>query len=84
MKKIKFSFILSRMSATPSKKLSQCFTKKSWRKEFYLAKKNNFNFIEYFEERKLNKQNPIWANKKLNEINQLVKKKVLTNYSFLL
>ena len=70
------------MTATPSKKILQYFPKKSWRKEFYYAKKNNFDFIEYFGERKFNKQNPIWHNKKLNEINQLVKKNNLLNYSF--
>lgn len=47
-----------------------------------MPKKNNFDFIEYFGERKFNKQNPIWHKKKLNEINQLVKKNNLLNYSF--
>ncbi len=82
MKNIKFGFIQGRMTVTPSKKILQYFPKKNWRKEFYYAKKNNFNFIEYFGERKLNKANPIWSYKKLNEINRLVKKNNLFNYSF--
>ena len=82
MKKAKFGFIQGRMTITPSKKILQYFPKKNWRKEFYYAKKNNFNFIEYFGERKFNKENPIWSKKKLNEINKLDKKNNLLNYSF--
>jgi len=56
MKKIEFGFIQGRMISPPSKKTLQYFPKKNWRKEFDYAKKNNFDFIEYFGERKFNKE----------------------------
>ena len=74
MKKIEFGFIQGRMTLPPSKKTLQYFPKKNWKKEFYYAEKYNFNFIEYFGERKFNKSNPIWNYRKLKEINELVKK----------
>ncbi len=82
MKKIKFGFIQGRMTSAPSKKILQYFKKKNWKNEFQLAKKNKFKFIEYFSEREFNKNNPIWNYKKLKEINKLVKKNKLINYSF--
>jgi sugar phosphate isomerase/epimerase len=82
MKKIEFGFIQGRMISPPSKKTLQYFPKKNWRKEFEYAKKNNFDFIEYFGERKFNKENPIWNSKGLKEINILAKKNNLSNYSF--
>lgn len=82
MKKIEFGFIQGRMTNTPSKNLLQYFPKKNWRKEFFYAKKYNFKFIEYFGERKFNQNNPIWNEKNLNDINLLVKKNKLYNYSF--
>ena len=63
MKKIEFGFIQGRMTSPPSKKILQYFPKKNWRKEFYYAKKYNFNFIEYFGERNFNKNNPVWNKK---------------------
>jgi sugar phosphate isomerase/epimerase len=82
MKKIEFGFIQGRMTTPPTKKILQYFPKKNWRKEFYHANKFKFNFIEYFGERKFNKNNPIWNKKNLIEINNLVKKNNLYNYSF--
>jgi sugar phosphate isomerase/epimerase len=82
MKKIKFGFIQGRMTSPPSTKILQYFPKKNWRKEFYYAKKYNFNFIEYFGERNFNKNNPVWNKKNLIEINKLAKINKLTNYSF--
>lgn len=81
-KKVDFGFIQGRMTKPPSKKILQYFPKKKWKKEFYYAEKHKFDFIEYFGERKFNKENPIWNSKKLKEINYLVKKKKLQNYSF--
>ncbi len=82
MTNIKFGFIQGRMTSPPSKKTLQYFPKKNWRKEFSLAKKYGFSFIEFFGERKFNKSNPIWNKKNLKEINKLVKKNNLVNYSF--
>jgi L-ribulose-5-phosphate 3-epimerase len=82
MDNLKFGFIQGRMSMTPSKKILQYFPKNNWRNEFKYAKKYGFNFIEYFGERKFNENNPIWNKKNLKEINNLVKKNKLSNYSF--
>ena len=82
MNNLKFGFIQGRMSMTPSKNILQYFPKKNWKKEFTYAKKYGFNFIEYFGERKFNKNNPIWNKKNLKEINNLVKRNNLSSYSF--
>ena len=82
MRKIDFGFIQGRMTSPPSKKILQYFPIKNWKKEFYYAEKYSFDFIEYFGERKFNKNNPIWNYKNLKEINELVKIKKLQNYSF--
>ena len=82
MRKAEFGFFQGRMTQPPSKKILQFFPQKNWKKEFYYAKKYNFNFIEYFGERKFNKHNPIWNKKSLLQINKLVKKNKLSNYSF--
>tara|TARA_A100001011_G_C14303637_1_gene842033 strand:- start:3022 stop:3333 length:312 start_codon:yes stop_codon:yes gene_type:complete len=47
-----------------------------------LAGKLNFDYIEYFGERKFNKLNPIWRRKSLILISKLVKENNLINYSF--
>lgn len=82
MKKIDFGFFQGRMTKPPSKKILQYFPKKNWKNEFLFAEKYNFDFIEYIGERKFNKDNPIWNYKNLKEINQIVKKRKLQNYSF--
>ena len=50
--KTQFGFIQGRVSKTPSKKILQYFPTNNWRKEFSIASKLKFNFIEYFGERK--------------------------------
>ncbi len=82
MKKIHLGFIQGRLSSPPSRKILQYFPQKNWRKEFDLAGKLNFHYIEYFGERKFNKLNPIWRSKSLIDISKLVKKNNLKNYSF--
>jgi len=77
-----FGFIQGRMSTPPSNKILQYFPYKNWKKEFSLAKKHGFKFIEYFAERDYNKKNPIWNLKKLNTIKKLTKKNNLYSISF--
>ena len=48
-----------RLSRAPRKKLQ--YFPKNWEKEFILAKKLKYNFIEFFTEEKINKNNPIWS-----------------------
>ena len=57
--------VQGRLSASPKNRLQ--FFPKNWQEEFILAKKINYNFIEFFSERKFNKNNPIWNKKKLIE-----------------
>jgi sugar phosphate isomerase/epimerase len=82
MKKLDLGFIQGRMTSTPSKNILQYFPQKNWKSEFFYAKKNKFQFIEYFGERKFNKKNPFWSSKGLKKINSLVKTYNLFNYSF--
>jgi len=81
-KKLDFGFIQGRMSKAPSKKILQFFPQENWQKEFLYASKNNFRFIEYFAERKFNKDNPFWSTQGLNQIKFLTKRYNLINYSF--
>ena len=82
MKKLDLGFVQGRMSNTPSKKILQFFPQENWQKEFLYASKNNFRFIEYFVERKFNKNNPFWSTQGLNQIKYLAKRYNLINYSF--
>ena len=46
---------------TQSGKKLQCFPKDPF-KEFKIASKIQYDFIEFFAERYINKNNPIWSN----------------------
>lgn len=82
MKTAKFGFIQGRLTRPPKKNILQYFPKKNWSKEFPLASKNGFSFIEYFGERKKNIKNPIWSIKGLKKIKKLEKKYNLGSYTF--
>jgi len=77
---IKFGIVQGRLSKAPKNRL-QNFPKK-YLKEFKIAKETGFDFIEFFSERKLNKKNPIWNLKKIDEIKKELKKNNLISYSF--
>ncbi len=81
MKKLDLGFIQGRLTKPPSKNILQYFPQENWKKEFFNAKKNNFQYIEYFVERKFNKRNPFWSLKGLKQINLLAKNNNLINYS---
>jgi sugar phosphate isomerase/epimerase len=72
--------VQGRLSASPKNRLQ--FFPKNWQEEFILAKKINYNFIEFFSERKFNKNNPIWNKKKLIEYSELSKKNNLKILNF--
>lgn len=40
----------------------------NWKKEFEYLKKTKLDYIEFFTEEKLNKNNPIWSNKGIEDI----------------
>ena len=61
----RIGIVQGRLTKSPKNRL-QHFPKK-WEKEFMIAKKLNFNFIEFFSELKMNKDNPIWSEKKISK-----------------
>lgn len=72
--------VQGRLSVSPKNRLQ--FFPKDWQEEFISAKKINYDFIEFFSERKLNTNNPIWNNKKLIEYSKLSKKNNLKILNF--
>ena len=59
----------------------QSFPKNPY-KEFKLAALAKIDFIEFFAERKINKLNPIWSNKGINEYKKHAKENKIKIYSF--
>jgi sugar phosphate isomerase/epimerase len=72
--------VQGRLSLAPKNRL-QHFPKK-YEQEFELAKKVNFDYIEFFSERQFNPKNPIWSKFKVNDYKQLSKKHNLKIYTF--
>ncbi len=72
--------IQGRLSKSPKNRL-QYFPKK-WENEFSKAKRANYDYIEFFSERKFNKQNPIWDNFLINKYKNLAKKNNLKIINF--
>ena len=66
---------------TYTKKKLQWFPKNPLR-EFALAKKLNYDFIEFFAEKNFNKKNPIWSNEGIKKYVKEAKKNKLKIYSF--
>ena len=72
--------IQGRLSKAPKNRL-QHFPK-NFKDEFYLAKKANLNYIEFFSERKFNQANPIWTKQGIEEYKHLTKKNSLLINTF--
>jgi sugar phosphate isomerase/epimerase len=72
--------VQGRLSVAPKNRL-QYFPNK-YEQEFELAKKINFDYIEFFAERQFNPKNPIWSKSKLNNYIQLSRKNKLKIYTF--
>ena len=64
--------VQGRLSVAPKNRLQ--FFPKNYKYEFELAKKINFEFIEFFDERQFNPKNPIWSKLKLNDTGNYQKK----------
>tara|TARA_A100001011_G_C14303241_1_gene841858 strand:- start:896 stop:1696 length:801 start_codon:yes stop_codon:yes gene_type:complete len=77
--KILIGIVQGRLSNSPKNRLQ--FFPKNYEKEFKIAKKIGFDFIEFFTERRLNKKNPIWKNKN-NIYYELSKKNNLKLHTF--
>ena len=72
--------IQGRLSKAPKNRL-QYFPKK-WNLEFKIAKECNYQYIEFFSERKFNIDNPIWKKNFLKDYVKLAKENNLKIYSF--
>jgi sugar phosphate isomerase/epimerase len=79
-KKIKVGIVQGRLSESPVNRLQ--FFPKDYKSEFPLAKKIGFDYIEFFSERKLNLNNPVWNKKDLKNYHFLSKQFNLINYTF--
>ena len=55
---------------------------KYYEEEFSKAKSLNYDFIEFFSERKFNKNNPIWSEKGISQYKYLTKRNNLKTYTF--
>jgi sugar phosphate isomerase/epimerase len=66
---------------TYSGKKLQCFPKDPFR-EFSIAAKLKYNFIEFFAERNINKDNPIWKNEGINKYIKFSRINNIKIYSF--
>ena len=64
--------VQGRLSKSPKNRLQ--YFPKNWQNEFNVASKLNFNFIEFFSERKFNKNNPVWSSKGIRDYKNLAKK----------
>ncbi len=72
--------VQGRLTKSPRNRL-QYFPKK-WDKEFKIARNLNYDFIEFFTERKFNKKNPIWSDKGIKEYKNHAKKNNLKIINF--
>ena len=72
--------IQGRLSKAPKNRLQ--FFPYNWKLEFEKAKECGFDYIEFFSERKLNKNNPIWNDIEIKKYIELSKKNKLNIFSF--
>lgn len=77
---LSLGIIQGRLTKSPRNRL-QYFPKK-WDQEFAKAKEANYDYIEFFSERKFNPKNPIWNNDLINEYKKLSKKNDLKIINF--
>jgi len=72
-----FGMVQGRLTLSPPACL-QWFPQSNWQKEFSAASKIGINYIELIAEAQHNSENPIWTDKGIREIKQLVKDNNLT------
>jgi sugar phosphate isomerase/epimerase len=66
---------------THSGRKLQCFPKDPY-KEFNIASKAQYDFIEFFAERYINKNNPIWSNEGIKKYTEFARLNNIKIYSF--
>lgn len=76
-KSIRFGMVQGRLIQSPPNCL-QWFPQERWKDEFKIASDIGINYIELIAEVQHNKENPIWSDKGIDEINRLVKENDLT------
>jgi len=79
-KNLLLGIVQGRLSNSPKNRLQ--FFPKNYENEFKLAKQIGFDFIEFFSERRLNNNNPIWKSKIKKNYLHLSKKNNLKLYTF--
>lgn len=72
--------VQGRLSKSPKNRLQ--YFPKNWKEEFKKAKDLDYDFIEFFTERKYNKFNPIWSKKGILEYKELTYKNNLNILNF--
>lgn len=75
-----YGIVQGRLSVPPTGKL-QWFPQNCWEKEFEIAKKIGFDFIELLTERSFNSENPFWSVNGREKIKQISRDKGLKIYS---
>ena len=77
---LSLGIIQGRLTKSPRDRL-QYFPRK-WAQEFVKAKEANYDYIEFFSERKFNPKNPIWSEELITEYKKLSKKNNLKIVNF--
>ncbi len=72
--------IQGRLTNSPKNRLQ--FFPNRWDLEFSKAKKANYDYIEFFSERKFNPNNPIWTNNLITQYKKLSKENNLKIINF--
>tara|TARA_B110000971_G_C20012560_1_gene502299 strand:- start:1522 stop:2355 length:834 start_codon:yes stop_codon:yes gene_type:complete len=80
MKK-KLGFMQGRLIPSEKKGRIQYFPEKNWKKEIYLANKNNYKYMEWTMNIENIQKNPIFFEEKLKDLKNLLKKNEIKIYS---
>ena len=76
-----YGIVQGRLIKSPMNQL-QWFHQNKWEKEFELASKIGFSYIEFIAERQHNAENPIWNDSGIEKIKKLAKENKLHLYAF--
>jgi sugar phosphate isomerase/epimerase len=76
-----YGIVQGRLIKSPMNQL-QWFPQYQWEKEFELASKVGFSYIEFIAERQHNADNPIWNDYEIEKIKKLAKENELHLYAF--
>jgi sugar phosphate isomerase/epimerase len=77
----RFGIVQGRLTQSPPGEL-QWFPQDYWESEFFLATSLGIDYIELIAERKHNPANPLWTDKGISKIKELVQQNNLSLYAF--